>query len=105
MNAYHGELLTAATFSRTLLREWGRFAAKRYTPKNIVLQFCGPPAIAMREMVKQVGPERCVLGCDFPFAGERLIPQAAAQIDALDIPDAAKQGILGANFKRMLKLY
>ena len=87
------------------LRDYWRealYAAMEY--ENIILQFCGTPDIAMREMIEQVGPERCIFGSDFPFPGDSCIELAVSQIKNLDVSDAAKDAILGENLKRILNL-
>lgn len=85
------------------LRDYWRealFAAKKY--RNIILQFCGVPMIAMRQIIKEIGWERCVFGSDAPFNGKRMSEQMIFQINELGVTNQAKAAILGRNLAAML---
>lgn len=71
------------------------YAAKKY--RNIILQFCGVPLIGMRQIVSEIGWERCVFGSDAPFNGKSATEQMIALINELDIPARGKAAILGQN--------
>ena len=87
-------LFTVDGFLRDDWRE-ALYAAKKY--RNIILQFCGVPLSGMRQIVAELGWDRCVFGSDGPFDGNRMTAQMISQIDELDIPPQGKEAILGRN--------
>lgn len=58
---------------------------------------------ALKMAYEFYGPERMVLGSDFPLLIGDL-PGAVPSIEAMDIPKSDKEKILGANAKRLLKM-
>jgi predicted TIM-barrel fold metal-dependent hydrolase len=61
----------------------------------------GDPAAGFTEMaVREVGAERVLYGSD---AGGRSFASQLAKVLGADVPDSARQLILGGNLKRLLK--
>jgi aminocarboxymuconate-semialdehyde decarboxylase len=53
------------------------------------------------------GPDRMMYGTDYPFganAGENFIRKNLEAVKAMDIPQEAKEKILGGNAKKLLKI-
>lgn len=58
----------------------------------------------IKDLIWQTGEDSAIFGLDFPYNGEDKISYAIGHILELDIPDTAKQKILGANLSAALSL-
>lgn len=56
----------------------------------------------LRILLHQTGSTRSIFGLDFPFNNPENIRTAIARIQALEIPEETKIGILGGNLARVL---
>lgn len=58
----------------------------------------------LRTLVHQTGSDCHIFGLDFPFKNAAYTKKAIQRITDLDIPEEAKEGILGKNLARELKI-
>ncbi|MBO5397155.1 MAG: amidohydrolase family protein [Clostridia bacterium] len=58
----------------------------------------------LRTVIHQTGNTRSIFGLDFPYNKADYIKKAIERIENLDIPEEAKDGILGLNLKNALGL-
>ncbi len=56
----------------------------------------------LRTVIHQTGNTRSIFGLDFPYNKVDKVKAAIERIEGLDIPDQAKDGILGANLRKAL---
>ncbi len=56
----------------------------------------------LRTVIHQTGNTRSIFGLDFPYNKADKIKAAIARIEGLDIPEEAKDGILGGNLRSVL---
>ena len=58
----------------------------------------------LRTVIHQTGNTRSIFGLDYPYNKAPYIKAAIERIEKLDIPEEAKEGILGGNLRRALKM-
>ena len=58
----------------------------------------------LRTVIHQTGNEASIFGLDFPYKNTPKQKAAIQRIEALDIPEEAKEGIFGKNLARALKM-
>lgn len=58
----------------------------------------------LRTLIHQTGSDCHIFGLDFPFKNAAYTKKAIQRITDLDIPEEAKEGILGKNLARELKI-
>lgn len=58
----------------------------------------------LRIIIRQTGNERSIFGLDFPYKDAAQTKAAIERIKRLDIPEEAKEGILGGNLRKALKM-
>jgi len=82
--------------------EWESGIRALRATKNVTAEICGSdPTAGMVEMaVRELGAERVMYGSDF---GGRSFASQLAKVYGADIPEQAKQLILGGNIQRMLQ--
>lgn len=56
----------------------------------------------IRDLLWQTGEDASIFGLDFPYNGSQKIREAIDSVLALDIPESAKEKILGGNLRRVL---
>ena len=56
----------------------------------------------LRTVIRQTGNTRSIFGLDFPYKGVEQAQAAIERIKNLDIPEEAKEGILGGNLRTAL---
>lgn len=67
----------------------------------------GPWSLTDEELctiIHQTGNTRSIFGLDFPYNRAEYVKKAIERIEGLDIPEEAKEGILGGNLKKALQL-
>lgn len=68
---------------------------------------CGPWSITdeeLRTVIFQTGEERSILGLDFPYNDTAGVKKSIERVMSLDIPESAKEGILGKNLAKALNI-
>ena len=58
----------------------------------------------LRIIIRQTGNERSIFGLDFPYKDAAMTKAAIERIKHLDIPEEAKEGILGGNLRKALRM-
>lgn len=58
----------------------------------------------LRTLISQTGNERSIFGLDFPYNKADRIKEQIERFKALDIPEEAKEGILGGNLRKVLDM-
>lgn len=58
----------------------------------------------IKDLLWQMGEDSSIFGLDFPFNSSAKIHDAIEHIINMDIPESAKNAILGGNLERILKL-
>lgn len=84
---------------------WPEAIAAGRRHRNVYLCMCATPPFAMEKIVEQVPLEQIVFGTDgglFHTAEQPYVDYRFREFDALDIPPAAKERILGSNALRLL---
>ena len=56
----------------------------------------------LRTVIRQTGNNRSIFGLDFPYNDIEKTKAAIARIQNLDIPEEAKEGVLGGNLRKAL---
>ncbi len=56
----------------------------------------------LRTVIRQTGNTRSIFGLDFPYKGIEQTKAAIERIKRLDIPEEAKEGVLGGNLRKAL---
>lgn len=56
----------------------------------------------IRELLWQTGENAAIFGLDFPYNGREKIAYAIRHVTDMDIPQSAKEKILGGNLRRLL---
>jgi uncharacterized protein len=81
--------------------DWERGIRIIRATKNVSAEMAGfdPTSGAMEMAVRELGAERVVYGSD---VGGRSFASQLAKVQGADIPDSAKELILGGNLRRML---
>jgi predicted TIM-barrel fold metal-dependent hydrolase len=81
--------------------DWERGIRMIRTAKNVYAEVCGsdPTAGFVEMAVRELGAERVIYGSD---AGGRSFASQLAKVTGADVPDEAKQRILGGNLRRLL---
>jgi len=80
--------------------DWERGIRVIRNTKNILAEIAGfdPTAGVVEMAVRELGPERVVYGSD---VGGRSFASQLAKVLGADIPDSAKELVLGANLRRL----
>ena len=58
----------------------------------------------LRTVIRQTGPTRSIFGLDFPYKDAAKTKAAIERILRLDIPEEAKEGVLGGNLRKALRM-
>ena len=58
----------------------------------------------LRTVIRQTGPTRSIFGLDFPYKHAAQTKAAIERILSLDISEEAKEGVLGGNLRKALKM-
>lgn len=58
----------------------------------------------LRTVIHQTGNTRSILGLDYPYNKADYVKKAIERVENLDIPEEAKEGILGKNLRTALKM-
>ena len=56
----------------------------------------------IRDLLWQTGEEASIFGLDFPYNNAQKIQEAITRVQGLEIPQTAKEKILGGNLRRVL---
>lgn len=84
---------------------WPEAIAAGRRHQNVFICMCATPPFAMEQIVAQVPLEQIVFGTDgglFHTAVQPYVDYRFREMDALDIPQTAKEQILGSNALRLL---